>query len=1407
MAYIKQNWADMQANEIPVEARHLEHIEEGLANVISRVGEVLEEPITVWHNTTLEVPDDSSYLASSVDKLPLEENKNYKVILTDSTGTEAAYELTLVDVSTVNPQWSGFKLLYQGDAHLGGDFCFALVQDGTFDIDNGYSILAADGKTGMLLFGYTKAIVEKTYSTTEIKRSIAQQDQNYAIASQTDFECEDSASPNYLKNKPFGKYEEILPYTIFKPDFSSDSVFIVDPELHIELDPDINYTLQIPNALDPNIIEEEAPLLYTTIAGYIAANDPEGVSGLPESLMDCPLLTLEDSTIILAVGVDMLNLTAIPGVSYYNFDGYSVDNSDWAYRIEGIKSTKTSYKKISSEYTEAADFFEQDPNSGAYIKNLPLKIHLTENDVLFESDAVEFSDGFATDSELIANFIPIVDHNYSVKIGSSLYQGIGTSVEIADGVRMPAISWGSNYILIFDRDEVLNQNITTEDDADDMHLKMIFVLSNKLSTTTSVKITGTKATYTKLTSKYVPAVKTLFGQNDPNIRVDYIDNNYYISSKRDSSGGAINVPTDLGQLKFSGPNLFNPSSQQLMTLADKGDLSESHSLISYCIASEDYDRVSTNWHYSGSSIPITACRLNSKGFYLFAIPSVPKVFKLDQNGCNVFKDVSEYEAVWKKFFSDNCKGNSTIKMFCTSTTESGSRFSSIIIRYWTSGAVEGSQLKISFDGSFSDNADDSSYNANRPATVTIDTFQVQETDAEYSSSHIYMNNTELTGALKYTSTEYSSALLNSNDWSLYSQTDESTFGHIANGDASCTDLSTCTAVAGYDAGSGNALVDGFTVCYRYLDSAGVEHWKTDDIANSETLGTSNNIAHSNYLAIGQSISNEILGIYAPRIVYTAVTSENNLIFRHPTNGSILATFPIIGSLPTLTLGKRISQVYLLHAKDCFYCVDNRVIQASMGTSITQIYKLTFNGDHFISSRLSELDAYSSDRYLCALPLILGNYLVLPLRDSRIVTEKCFSNITLMPLYSTVQEELASTQSDLKALRKKSLATEINGASSDDEIPTAKSVFELVYPDRASDDWLTIRQAVREGLGPFYYPEGYEFITHDSVNNQDITWVVRAHNHHQAADDSLIHTMTLESKYTISDSSGASIKVPFDAESKILYYATEELPAGAYYIIRSGGSSKRYFTLTKNLPAGGRIEADSSTSYSTYSTLESTEALETVTVSTTTISGATSLGTRYSGATADRNKINHDKVMTQGSNNYAQSAIRQWLNSSGDAGNWWTRQTPFDGAPEEAITLAGFLKGLPEDFVAAVQPAIITCISPVSRFLTNSLDGTEFNDEKSPYNVSDKFFLLSLSEITDTEFNDGTTLNYYKGSSQTDKIKNQKFDLLNVGSPVWSRSPEHNTQHCYVEISYATSTTQARCYPIEKRAVTPACIIA
>lgn len=360
-------------------------------------------------------------------------------------------------------------------------------------------------------------------------------------------------------------------------------------------------------------------------------------------------------------------------------------------------------------------------------------------------------------------------------------------------------------------------------------------------------------------------------------------------------------------------------------------------------------------------------------------------------------------------------------------------------------------------------------------------------------------------------------------------------------------------------------------------------------------------------------------------------------------------------------------------------------------------------------------------------------------------------------------------------------------------------------------WEDVKNAVRLGLGATLFPVGYEFTTEDSVTGAVITWVVRGHDNHIAANNKLTHTMTLETKYVYGTANGTYRSFVFDA-TEALYYAAEELPAGTYnftllagYDTTYGGGKTLSFTLTKPVPAGGVImfpwgyqKQSTDTKISTYASNAATAAIESVTV--TESADGTSLGV----ADGTVENLNHTHRIRYGSNNYAQSAARQWLNSDAAAGGVWAPTTVFDRPPSWNTSYSGFMLGLPADFLAVVEPAAIPCRTN-SIFEVNSLDGTEFAVNQV-YTLKDKFFLLSRPEIYGTwdsaTYKDGTLLEFYEGLTDTERIK---YDAAGSARSCWLRSPTpgHADYERIVNTSGALSNHSA----YFAYGVAPACIIA
>ena len=368
---------------------------------------------------------------------------------------------------------------------------------------------------------------------------------------------------------------------------------------------------------------------------------------------------------------------------------------------------------------------------------------------------------------------------------------------------------------------------------------------------------------------------------------------------------------------------------------------------------------------------------------------------------------------------------------------------------------------------------------------------------------------------------------------------------------------------------------------------------------------------------------------------------------------------------------------------------------------------------------------------------------------------------------------------------------------------------------AVNTWSGIRNAVRLGLASKLFPVGYEFTVHNSDYDYDMVWRVVAHDHHKAANDKLEHTMTLEMKNVLSNSSGDGISLQHDAP-EALYYAESGLPAGTYnftldYSASAVTKGTYQFTLTKSVPAGGQIamSADGESlaltacKISTYGSSEDVSAIEN-NIAITSGSSGTSLGTVSASLSNDK-KLNCGQRTLNGSNNYAQSNIDRWLNSSDIAGSGWVPQTVFDRPSIHNNTYNGFMHGLPEDFLAAVQPAVVVCRTNL-RFEISGIDNEEFEPNRT-YEIERKFFLLSRPEIfgvyENPDVRDGEILEYYRGLTDAERIH---FDMNNAARTTNLRSPfSDNATSIQTKL---TSGSPSSSNPRNKSfAVAAACIIA
>ncbi|MBR4949963.1 MAG: hypothetical protein IKZ25_04215 [Clostridia bacterium] len=105
----------------------------------------------------------------------------------------------------------------------------------------------------------------------------------------------------------------------------------------------------------------------------------------------------------------------------------------------------------------------------------------------------------------------------------------------------------------------------------------------------------------------------------------------------------------------------------------------------------------------------------------------------------------------------------------------------------------------------------------------------------------------------------------------------------------------------------------------------------------------------------------------------------------------------------------------------------------------------------------------------------------------------------------------------------------------------------------------------------------------------------------------------------------------------------------------------------------------------------------------------------------------------GSNNWACSNIRQWLNSHDAAGEWWEEKTQYDAKPSYADSMDGFLRGLDEEFLSV--------IGEVRKITANNTVTDGGYSETS----TEKIFLPSITEVfggLNNGVSEGVAYSYY-----------------------------------------------------------------
>ena len=295
-------------------------------------------------------------------------------------------------------------------------------------------------------------------------------------------------------------------------------------------------------------------------------------------------------------------------------------------------------------------------------------------------------------------------------------------------------------------------------------------------------------------------------------------------------------------------------------------------------------------------------------------------------------------------------------------------------------------------------------------------------------------------------------------------------------------------------------------------------------------------------------------------------------------------------------------------------------------------------------------------------------------------------------------------------------------------------------------WYGVRDIVRRGLASRFFQVGDQLICQKDGNN--IVWDIVGIDQDTPADSNFIHSMTLMAH-------DVYITAAFDAR-EALFAFDDGLEAGTYHFtidqqpwVAGDVGKVVQFTLTNDIPAGGQLAVNNAynatmigATISAFSGGASVTAAETVTM--TEGSDGTDLGSVASTLTGTT--TNSIQRALLGSNNWSQSAARQYLNSDKAAGAYWTPKTKWDRPPGYVATTAGFLKGLDADFVSVLGKVVKTTSQNT---VTDGGGGVQSEE---------LIFLPSRSEIYGTAeisgVNEGAIYDYYKNATDADRIKYQ-----------------------------------------------------
>ena len=316
-----------------------------------------------------------------------------------------------------------------------------------------------------------------------------------------------------------------------------------------------------------------------------------------------------------------------------------------------------------------------------------------------------------------------------------------------------------------------------------------------------------------------------------------------------------------------------------------------------------------------------------------------------------------------------------------------------------------------------------------------------------------------------------------------------------------------------------------------------------------------------------------------------------------------------------------------------------------------------------------------------------------------------------------------------------------------------------------------------------------------VITPSVTWrtfIVIGFDQETPADSNYTHSMTLQLETSLGSFS-------FDTKEATWYIDEETFSLGLLPMKYSFmvGSSSYCFTTTKHVPVGGQVVLNQSAMVvETYESAYDKQNIELVSVEVG--SGGTELPAVNTN-TDDKN-VNSLNRVNYGSDNWAESDVRVWINSDGSAGSWWEPKSVFDRVPTRASSANGFLY--------CVDPSFISVIGEVKKTTQRG-----FTDGYGLANSTERFFLPSVAEVfgisqRPEDGMDGEAYTYYGAEYSDFSSPNDGADTNRIKGSTnwWLRSASTDTVGGYATRYVKTNGQIYRGSSYNGLAIHPVCAI-